>query len=73
MRGIVKAYYNANPELKQKLIETGNRQLIHAGFRIDDFWGMKGKKDEKKVGQNKSGIILMELREGFKKEANQNE
>ena len=73
MRGIVKAYYNANPELKKKLIETGNRQLIHAGFRIDDFWGMKGKKDEKKVGQNKSGIILMELREGFKKEANQNE
>ena len=73
MRGIVKAYYNANPELKQKLIETGNRPLIHAGFRIDDFWGMKGKKDEQKVGQNKSGIILMELREEFKKEANQNE
>ena len=71
MRKLMDLYYQANPDLKQKLIETGNHPLINVGFRIDDFWGMKGKKDEKKKGQNWNGKILMELREKYKKESDE--
>ena len=69
MRKLMIAYYEANPDLKQQLIETGNRPLHHAGFRIDSFWGMKGKKDEEKQGENMNGKLLMEIRDKFKKEA----
>ena len=65
MKDITRAYYNANPEMKQKLINTGNRPLLHKGFRIDSYWGMSGKKDETPVGENKHGKILMELRREF--------
>ena len=44
----------------KRLIETGDKELIHKGFRIDDFWGVN-----KYGGNNHHGKILMKLREKF--------
>ena len=60
MEDITKTYYSANPEYLQKLKETGDKKLIHSGFRIDDFWGVK-----KDKGENNHGKILMKIREEF--------
>jgi N-glycosidase YbiA len=58
MKDITKSYYLANPEMLQKLKETDDKILTHAGFRIDNFWGVKN--DE---GENNHGKILMKIRE----------
>ena len=58
MEDITMNYYAANPEFLEKLIKTGDKQLIHTGFRIDDFWGVK-----KGEGENHHGKILMKVRE----------
>ena len=57
MKNITKEYYLSNPGMIDKLAETGNKQLIHKGFRIDNYWGMN-----KNGGENNHGKILMELR-----------
>ena len=62
MEDILTHYYNANPELKQKLLETGDAPLIHRGYRIDAFWGEK-----KDAGENHHGHILMKLRSKFQR------
>lgn len=62
MEEISREYYQSNRELTEKLIVTGEKLLIHKGFRIDDYWGVK--KEDK--GQNNHGKILMKLREEFK-------
>jgi len=54
-------YYEANPKFRQKLIETGSKELIHTGFRIDPFWGQT-----KNGGENQHGKILMESRANLK-------
>ena len=52
---------NAAIGLCRELVkETGNKNLIHKGFRIDPFWGVKGDNDE---GENQHGKILMKIRE----------
>ena len=58
MKEITKEYYLSNPEFLDKLIETGNKKLVHSGFRIDDYWGVT-----KTGGENNHGKILMEIRE----------
>ena len=58
MKEITREYYVSNQEFLDKLINTGNKKLIHSGFRIDDYWGVK-----KSGGENNHGKILMELRE----------
>lgn len=62
MEEISREYYQSNRELIDKLINTEEKLLIHKGFRIDDYWGVK--KDDK--GENNHGKILMKLREEFK-------
>ena len=62
MEEITREYYMVNKGLIEKLIETGDKLLVHKGFRIDDFWGVN-KNDE---GNNNHGNILMKLREEFK-------
>ena len=62
MEEIKREYYMSNRELIDKLIETGEKLLIHKGFGIDDYWGVRG--DDK--GENNHGKILMKLREEFK-------
>lgn len=60
MKEITEAYYSANPEMKQKLIDTNDAELLHTGPRIDPFWGLT-----KNGGENNHGKILMELREKY--------
>jgi len=64
MYEIIKAYYEQNDKMKQLLIQTGNKELIHYGPRIDEFWGQK--KDGS--GKNHHGKILMKIRDEFKRE-----
>ena len=41
MKECTEAYYDANDEMKKRLIATGDKELIHTGFRIDDFGGKR--------------------------------
>ncbi len=48
----------ADPQLKQKLLDTGTQELIEGNWWGDRFWGVcKG------TGQNMLGKLLMELRD----------
>jgi predicted NAD-dependent protein-ADP-ribosyltransferase YbiA (DUF1768 family) len=60
MKDITREYYLANRKMIDKLLETGNIELIHKGFRIDNYWGVN-----KNGGENNHGKILMELRNEF--------
>lgn len=62
MRKLVKCKFDQHPDLKEKLINTGDRLLIEGNTWNDTFWGMcKGN------GKNMLGIILMELRKEYQK------
>jgi ribA/ribD-fused uncharacterized protein len=58
MKEISMVYYSKNHKMLEKLKETGDKKLIHSGFGIDDYWGIKNGK-----GENKHGEILMLIRE----------
>ena len=58
MKEIYEEYYKANPKLLEKLKETGNRELLHTGPRIDTYWGVNSK-----GGNNHHGKILMKIRD----------
>jgi ribA/ribD-fused uncharacterized protein len=58
MEEITKIYYSYNPEMLEKLKSTGDKKLIHTGFRIDNYWGIKNGE-----GENNHGKILMKIRE----------
>ena len=62
MRGIVRCKFTQNPDLAEKLIQTGDTELIEGNKWRDYFWGMCNGK-----GKNNLGKILMEVREEFKK------
>lgn len=47
----------ANPGLRSKLLGTGNAELIEGNWWGDTYWGRCDG-----VGQNRLGILLMELR-----------
>jgi ribA/ribD-fused uncharacterized protein len=59
MKEITMEYYAANPQLVEKLRKTGSKKLLHSGFRIDNYWGIK-KNGE---GENNHGKILMKIRD----------
>jgi ribA/ribD-fused uncharacterized protein len=57
MYEIVKSKFTQNPELKQKLIDTGYEELVEGNTWNDTYWGVcRGK------GKNKLGQILMRVR-----------
>jgi exodeoxyribonuclease-5 len=55
----LKQKYNNNPELKELLISTGDKQLIEYCWWNDQIWGMYSKTD---TGCNALGKLLMLLR-----------
>ena len=57
MKQCTDAFYQENPTLKEKMINTYPRQLQHTGYKIGTFWGM-----QKEKGNNEHGKILMNLR-----------
>ena len=57
MRQVLKSKFTQNPELKAKLIATGDAELIEGNNWNDTFWGVcRGK------GRNHLGKLLMEVR-----------
>jgi ribA/ribD-fused uncharacterized protein len=63
MYQIVKNKFTRNADLKQKLLNTGDAELVEGNIWGDTYWGVcKGK------GQNKLGKILMRVRKETKEE-----
>ena len=61
MTEIVHLKFNQNPELIEKLLDTGGALLVEGNTWNDTFWGVcKG------TGQNHLGKILMYLRDYYK-------
>jgi ribA/ribD-fused uncharacterized protein len=55
-------YKFRDPELRQMLVDTGDRVLTEANWWGDRYWGT----DEEGRGNNVLGRILMRIRSGFK-------
>lgn len=53
-----------NGELRQKLLDTGDKYLEELNHWNDQYWGVSHKNPSE--GQNKLGIILMKVRDVFR-------
>lgn len=60
MYEVCKAKFTQNPSLKERLIETGDAELIEGNTWYDQYWGVCDG-----VGENHLGIILMRIRGEF--------
>lgn len=63
MYEIVKQKFIQNPDLKNKLLATGDAYLIEGNYWHDTYWGVNSKTGE---GENHLGRILMKVREELK-------
>ena len=61
MYKILKAKFEQNPALLKKLLATGETELVEENYHGDKEWGVY-----EGVGQNKSGRLLMLVRENLK-------
>ncbi len=61
MYEICKAKFEQNEELKQKILNTGEKELIEGNTWRDYYWGVCNGR-----GKNKLGKILMRIREEMK-------
>lgn len=52
----------ADPVLRQKLLDTGNAQLVEGNTWHDNFWGICECEDCKNTGVNTLGQLLMSVR-----------
>ena len=59
MENVVRNKFRRHPELREKLINTGNAELIEGNWWHDTFWGVDAKTGE---GENHLGQILMKIR-----------
>lgn len=67
MREILYAKFTQNPELKEKLLETGEELLVEGNVWHDNEWGICScYKCRKTKGQNLLGIFLMEIRKSLR-------
>ena len=62
MKELVKCKFDQHQELKEQLLNTGDRLLIEGNTWNDTFWGVCNGK-----GKNTLGNILMELRDLYRK------
>lgn len=60
MEDLTRQKYNRNPELKAKLLATGDADLQEGNTWNDTFWGINVKTGE---GENNLGKILMKVRD----------
>ncbi len=63
MWDVLYAKFTLNPELKEKLLATGDRELIEGNWHRDTYWGVCKRSGE---GENHLGRMLMELREYYR-------
>lgn len=65
MRRFLEIKFNY-PELRAKLLATGNAELIEGNYWHDNYWGnCKCKKCESKPGFNNLGKLLMKIRSEY--------
>ena len=57
MRMVISMKFDQNPDLKAKLVATGNQELVEGNTWYDTFWGKCGG-----VGENWLGRLLMAYR-----------
>jgi hypothetical protein len=64
MTRIVEAKFNQNIGIAQRLIDTGDAELVEEGWWHDNFWGncTCGRPQCKEAGFNQLGTILMSVR-----------
>jgi len=60
MEDLVRQKFTRHPDLKEKLLATGDRPLYEGNSWRDYFWGVNAKTLE---GQNNLGKILMKIRD----------
>lgn len=69
MYEILKQKFTQNPELKDKLLSTGDAELIEGNLWHDNYWGdCSCPKCKCITGKNQLGKTLMKLREELKTE-----
>ena len=73
MEELVWKKFSGNPELREKLLSTGDKILIEGTTWGDEFWGVNLKKPDSESkygykGKNILGEILMKVREKLKEE-----
>jgi ribA/ribD-fused uncharacterized protein len=68
MTDIVRSKFNQHPELKSNLLETGQAHIEYGNSLDDSYWGISPINSG--MGLNNLGLILMELREEFELEKN---
>lgn len=60
----LRAKFGANPDLRERLLATGDREIIEGNAWGDRFWGVcRGQ------GDNHLGRLLMRLREHYRSES----
>jgi ribA/ribD-fused uncharacterized protein len=70
MRECLRSKFLNNPELKQKLLDTGNEMLVEGTTWHDNYWGVckcQKCRDKGIVGVNMLGKLLMEVRDEARK------
>lgn len=67
MYEICKAKFQQHEDLSEKLLKTGNQELIEGNAWNDTFWGVCNGK-----GENRLGKILMDIREELKADSSNN-
>ena len=71
METLVRQKFTRYPELKSKLLETGDAKLIEGNNWNDRFYGAVYDTNRSEwMGENHLGKILMKVREELKQEAN---
>jgi ribA/ribD-fused uncharacterized protein len=68
MREALHYKFDQNPDLKQKLLDTGDKILIEHAMR-DAWYGTGEYEGETYVGKNMLGVILMELRDEYRQKS----
>lgn len=69
MEEVLRAKFNQNSNLKQRLLDTGEAYLVEARAEKPDlYWGQ----DDKGNGANHLGQLLMKLRSEFRRASNKN-
>ncbi len=59
---VTQKFWFKEPLLTQKLLQTGNAELIEGNTWNDTFWGQTKEKDQPWTGENHLGKILMQVR-----------
>lgn len=73
MEELVRKKFKENPDLREKLLKTGDAVLIEGNTWGDEFWGVNLRKPDPSSpwgyrGKNMLGQILMKIREELRKE-----